>query len=516
MDEPMPSLPELLQPISGPNPSGEDTRYRGVYDGIREARREEPDLPQGAWRRERKTADWSAVTRLCTDALTHRTKDLQVAAWLTEALVHQHGFPGLTSGLLLLRGLLDRFWPTLYPRSDEDELELRAAPLQWIGSRPDFASGSFHKGGGDDEPARFAARLKEVEASLAALSELEAICGVRFEGTSPSFDRLRNALEAIRAALHPLATRMEAAGYLDASVMITARQSVTTVDRVHFTVTAPAILRPAHAALVTLWAHLESQRAEVMARARQQREADSLGMMSASKGPVQIARGTMLTVRLEVAGARIEDPEDSILWDGEIGCANFLLTAPGNSEGQELCARALIYLSGVQIAKVQFVLQVGVAPPDGIVPTTETRVRKAFASYSSADRDEVLGRLQGIRKAAPYLDIFFDVLSLRSGQNWEAELERIIPASDIFYLFWSLNARNSSWVEREWRTALRTGKPNFIDPVPLQPPDEAPPPPELASLHFNDWMLAFQRRRRSLNAIESGNTGSPEAGAAAK
>ena len=514
MDGPVPSLPELLQPISGPNPSGEDTRYTGVYDSIREARREEPDLPQGAWRRERKTADWSAVTRVCADALTNSTKDLQVAAWLTEALVQQHGFPGLTSGLLLLRGLLAQFWTTLYPRSDEDELELRAAPLQWIGSRRDFASRSVHEGGGSDEPARFAARLKEVEASLVALSELEAICEVRFEGTGPSFDPLRHALEAIRTALYPLVTRIKEA--FDEPVTITARRSVTTVDKVHFTVTAPAILRPAHAALVTLWGHLESQRAEVMARARQQREADPLGMMSGSKGPVQIARGTVLTVRLEVTGARIEDPEDSILWEGEMGCANFILTAPANSEGQELSARALIYLGGVQIAKVQFVLQVGVAPPDSAVPTTETRVRKAFASYSSADRDEVLGRLQGIRKAAPYLDIFFDVLTLRSGQNWEAELERIIPASDIFYLFWSLNARNSSWVEREWRTALRTGKPNFIDPVPLQPPDEAPPPPELASLHFNDWMLAFQRRRRSLNAVESGSTGSLEAGAAAK
>lgn len=74
--------------------------------------------------------------------------------------------------------------------------------------------------------------------------------------------------------------------------------------------------------------------------------------------------------------------------------------------------------------------------------------------------------------------------------------------------------QDPSWVEREWRIALRTGKPNFIDPVPLQTPDEAPPPPELASLHFNDWMLAFQRRRRSLQEIESGNTGSSQVDAA--
>ncbi len=31
----------------------------------------------------------------------------------------------------------------------------------------------------------------------------------------------------------------------------------------------------------------------------------------------------------------------------------------------------------------------------------------------------------------------------------------------------------------------------FIDPVPLISPRLAPPPDELASRHFNDWMLAF-------------------------
>ena len=73
----------------------------------------------------------------------------------------------------------------------------------------------------------------------------------------------------------------------------------------------------------------------------------------------------------------------------------------------------------------------------------------------------------------------------------------MIPASDVFYLFWSAHASASKWVEREWRTALRTGGLDFIDPVPLQPPEDAPPPPELAGLHFNDWMLAFRRRELS-------------------
>jgi len=58
-----------------------------------------------------------------------------------------------------------------------------------------------------------------------------------------------------------------------------------------------------------------------------------------------------------------------------------------------------------------------------------------------------------------------------------------------------MNASASVWVKQEWQTALRTGRRDFIDPVPLESPEEAPPPSELSSLHFNDWMLAFQRRK---------------------
>ena len=86
-----------------------------------------------------------------------------------------------------------------------------------------------------------------------------------------------------------------------------------------------------------------------------------------------------------------------------------------------------------------------------------------------------------------------DVHSLRSGQNWEKELWIRIPSSDIFFLFWSVNAKQSPWVEKEWRCALNARGLDFIDPVPLQSPEVAPPPTELASLHFNDWQLAYLR-----------------------
>jgi len=54
--------------------------------------------------------------------------------------------------------------------------------------------------------------------------------------------------------------------------------------------------------------------------------------MSLSKGSVRIGRGAILSVHLEVCGAWVEDPEDSLLWDGKISCANFVVTLPTNPE----------------------------------------------------------------------------------------------------------------------------------------------------------------------------------------
>ncbi len=493
----MPAVSDLLRPIPGPNPSGEDIRYSTLFERIKEARREEPDLPQGVWQRERKSADWAAVAELCTEALVNHTKDLRIASWLTEALLHRDGFPGLAEGLLVLRSLLEAFWPTLYPLPDDGDLEFRAAPLEWVGTRLEAAVKSvpFSSAGttwfdlshaaGRVSPAR----LHELDACLAALAGLHAACEAGFGEDAPNLDVLRRTLETVRRDIELLIPAEAGAG-----AAAEPASPLLAPDLVHFTVTAPFAIEPAASAVLSLWVHLAAQSAEVLDRAgRQYRGLDAADFMSVSRGPVPLGRGVLLTVHLEIPGVLVEDPEDSLLWDGEIGSVNFVFTLPASSP-HAYPGKAVIYAAGVQVAKVQFVLEAAGAA-QGRIAARETWIRRAFASYASADRDEVLGRIQGICKAAPHMEIFFDVLTLRSGRNWQSEIEKLIAASDVFYLFWSLHARNSMSVEQEWRTALGTGRPGFIDPVPLQPADEAPPPPELAGLHFNDWMLAFQRRR---------------------
>jgi type VI secretion system protein ImpA len=127
------SIEALLAPIPGDKPVGENLQYSGLHDEIREARRSEEVLDQGQWQRETKSADWQQVIDVATDALSTRTKDLQICVWLAEALAKQYGLDGLRDALKLTRGLLENFWESLYPEIDEGgDLEARANALSWL------------------------------------------------------------------------------------------------------------------------------------------------------------------------------------------------------------------------------------------------------------------------------------------------------------------------------------------------------------------------------------------------
>src|SRR4051812_37004757 len=124
---------DLLVPIAGDNPSGRHLAYETtVYDEIREARRSEEEAPQGAWERPPKVAEWDRVIELGIECLRSRTKDLQIAAWVAEALARLHGFGGLRDGFRLLAGIQDRFWETYYPVVDDGDLESRSGPFLFL------------------------------------------------------------------------------------------------------------------------------------------------------------------------------------------------------------------------------------------------------------------------------------------------------------------------------------------------------------------------------------------------
>jgi serine/threonine protein kinase len=267
-----------------------------------------------------------------------------------------------------------------------------------------------------------------------------------------------------------------------------------TVDDLTFTVTSPSLVRPGDFFVVDIWTHLDSQRKEVIKQAR-----EALGnaeILIKSKGTIEVARGSILSVRLKIDELTVKKREDTIVWKGKIGNADFPVSVPENVKFGKKLGLATIHVNGLQIVDINFAIEVGNCLSSiGNVETEQKQIRTAFASYSSEDLEKVLSRIQGFQKIAPKLKIYLDKAFLQSGQYWEEELLKIIRSSDIFYLFWSQNAAKSEWVKKEWQCAFNERGLDFIDPVPLVDPEQVPPPPELARKHFNDWVLAYMRNK---------------------
>lgn len=130
----------LLAPIAGERATGADLREDpspvSVYYQIKDARaaaraaERSGELFEGG--EQSLSPDWQTVSRIGPEIVANTAKDLEVAAWLTEALVRQHGFAGLRDGFRLMRELVERFWDDLYPMPDEDGIETRVAPIEGL------------------------------------------------------------------------------------------------------------------------------------------------------------------------------------------------------------------------------------------------------------------------------------------------------------------------------------------------------------------------------------------------
>jgi type VI secretion system protein ImpA len=125
----------LFAPIPGDRPTGEDLRenagpsslYYKVKDGRSAARAAERQMEGG--QEDAPPPDWKAVVASGTKALAESTKDLEIAAYLIEALCRTHGFTGLRDGFKLTRGLVEQYWDGLYPVPDEEGVATKVAPL---------------------------------------------------------------------------------------------------------------------------------------------------------------------------------------------------------------------------------------------------------------------------------------------------------------------------------------------------------------------------------------------------
>ena len=128
---------EFLSPISEEAPAGEDIRadaspsspYYAVKDARVAARAAERANIEDA---SAIPDEWQIVLDTGIEILKTKSKDLEIAAWMVEAMVRLAGFAGLRDGFRLIEGLVTQFWDGLYPQPDEDGISTRVAAVSGL------------------------------------------------------------------------------------------------------------------------------------------------------------------------------------------------------------------------------------------------------------------------------------------------------------------------------------------------------------------------------------------------
>jgi type VI secretion system protein ImpA len=128
----------LLAPLeSGEQGAGTDLRsdysatspYQRLRDARAAARAEERARDAEGDSDGQEAAGWRDVFSVGQQALAGQSKDFEIAAWLTEAMVRLHGLSGLTAGARLITGLCETYWDSGFPQPDEDGYEGRSSPI---------------------------------------------------------------------------------------------------------------------------------------------------------------------------------------------------------------------------------------------------------------------------------------------------------------------------------------------------------------------------------------------------
>ena len=138
LNEDILNIDELLAPISEDAPAGvdlrDDTAPDAVYYQLKDARNSARAIERNSFPGEEnkdhpEKEHWKLILKQAPKALKTQSKDLEIAAWLTEALIREHGFAGLRAGFTLINGLVQNYWDGLYPLPDEDGMSTRVAVL---------------------------------------------------------------------------------------------------------------------------------------------------------------------------------------------------------------------------------------------------------------------------------------------------------------------------------------------------------------------------------------------------
>lgn len=211
-----------------------------------------------------------------------------------------------------------------------------------------------------------------------------------------------------------------------------------------------------------------------------------------------LPEGTIITATPHMEGIQFNPPAITLGFYEDWHRLNFRLRTNDAPLYQSVNGRLTFTVEGVIVAEIPLSVYItdetgGTASSSGdsggshsgdrMQTVSQKLYKSIFCSYSRDDK-AIVERVERVYKALGF-DFLRDVVSLKSGEDWNDKLYDLIEQADIFQLFWSKTAAESEFVEREWRHALSLDRDetNFIRPVYWAEP-MPPVPTELGGIHF--------------------------------
>ena len=321
--------------------------------------------------------------------------------------------------------------------------------------------------------------MQQVSERAAAVERLEKILREQSAARSPPVEKARDSATGVDAEVLEQRYRRDALA-----------RSQKPSEAVACSVFAPLGMRPLAQAVIQVFLH-PPDAARAVAALASETDPDR-GRQITRELDLPLAQGNEVEVYLETAGLAIdaETPRRQvIIWQGKPASVSFLVQAPFSILGRNLLPVVRLAVRGQPVGHIAFRVRVRFfGNTQSAFMGEARRYRRAFLSYATEDRAEVLKRAQALRLAG--IEVFQDFLSLEPGERWSQRLRDEIDNADVFYLFWSNAAQRSRWVLREARHALRRQRgsaartPDIVPIVLAVPPPT--PPHFLRHIHFND------------------------------
>jgi len=110
-------IEKLLQPVSPERPCGPDLSNDPRFDELETILKGKPDVEVGSVKKPAEPPEWNSLKGKSTEFLG-KSKHLRVAVMLCGSLLKTDGLAGFRDGVQLIRGLLEQYWPTVYPLLD--------------------------------------------------------------------------------------------------------------------------------------------------------------------------------------------------------------------------------------------------------------------------------------------------------------------------------------------------------------------------------------------------------------